>query len=343
MPNNASTPFNPTRRQCLRLAMGLGALGGMATAFTSSTSPNDLQWAERFMVGFGTTLSLRAGHASAAITNAGLDAAVNAIRHVEQQMSLFNPDSALCRLNREGLLNQPDPDLVKILLLARYVSERSQGTFDVTVQPLWNAWQQATQSNRLPTKDELKIAQSKTGWQHLEVTAEQIRFLQPGMAVTLNGIAQGYASDLARDALRLHGIEHALIDTGEWSTLGQSPGSKPWTLGVENPRQADAFVALLASDGRAIATSSDAHCSFSADLRHHHIFDPRTGYSPRELASVTVLAPTCALADALTKVMFMASSESAITLAAQWKVDVLVVDKAKRVHTSPGLTLKLSA
>lgn len=343
MPNKTSMSFNPTRRQCLRLAMGLGALGGLTAAFTSSTSSNNLLWAERLMVGFGTTLSLRAGHASAAIANAGLDAAVSAIQHVEQQMSLFNPDSALCHLNREGLLNQPDPDLVKILLLARHVSERSQGTFDVTVQPLWNAWQQAKQSNRLPTTDELKIARNKTGWQHLEVSAEQIKFLRPGMAVTLNGIAQGYASDLARDALRLHGIEHALIDTGEWSTLGQSPGSKPWTLGVENPRQADAFVALLASDGRAIATSSDAHCSFSADLRHHHIFDPRTGYSPNELASVTVLASGCALADALTKVMFMASSERVIALAAQWKVDVLVVDKAKRVHTSPGLTLKLNA
>jgi FAD:protein FMN transferase len=333
-------PFNSTRRQCLRAAMGLS---GLAIAFPSNTKPSTLQWRERAMLGLGTTLSLRAGHASAERADAGLDAAVNAIRHVELHMSLFNPDSALCHLNREGVLHQPDPDLVKILLLARSVSERSQGAFDVTVQPLWNAWQSAKQLNRLPTADELKRARSKTGWRHLEITAERIRFLQPGMALTLNGIAQGYASDLAREALRLHGIEHALIDTGEWSTLGQSADARPWSLGVENPRQLDSIIASIVSDGRAIATSSDAHCSFSADLRHHHIFDPRTGYSPRELASVTVLAPTCTLADALTKVMFIASPERAIVLAKHWQVDVLVVDKAGRLHASPGLKFGPSA
>lgn len=295
------------------------------------------------MLGLGTTLSLRAGHTSAERAEAGLDAAVNAIRHVERQMSLFNPDSALCHLNRKGVLHQPDPDFVKILMLARNVSERSQGAFDVTVQPLWNAWQSAKELDRLPTANELKLARSKTGWRHLEITAERIRFLQPGMALTLNGIAQGYASDLAREALRLQGIEHALIDTGEWSSLGQSADSRPWSLGVENPRQLDAIIASIVSDGRAMATSSDAHCSFSADLRHHHIFDPRTAYSPRDLASVTVLAPTCALADALTKVMFMASPERAIVLAKHWQIDVLVVDKTGRLHASPGLKFRRNA
>jgi FAD:protein FMN transferase len=319
--------------------MGLGGLAIALPSNSKSAKSSVLHWRERAMVGLGTTLSLRAGHASAERADAGLDAAVNAIRHVERHMSLFNPSSSLCQLNREGVLNQPDPDLVNILTLAKYVSARSQGSFDVTVQPLWVAWQNARQLNRIPTSDELKLARRKTGWKDLEISSQKIRFLRPGMALTLNGIAQGYASDLARDALRSQGIAHALIDTGEWSTLGSSPDSKPWTLGLASPRQADEMVAQLASDGRAIATSSDAHCSFSADLRHHHIFDPRTGYSPRELASVTVLAPTCAMADALTKVMFMSNSSGALALAKQWKVDVLVVDKAGRLHASSGINL----
>jgi FAD:protein FMN transferase len=334
---------NPSRREYLRLAMGLGGLAIALPSNTKNAKPTPLQWRERAMVGLGTTLSLRAGHASAEQADAGLDAAVKAIRHIEQHMSLFNPASSLCHLNRDGVLLQPDPDLVKILILAKHISERSQGSFDVTVQPLWNAWQNAKQLHRMPTVDELKLARSKTGWRHLEITAGRIRFLQPGMALTLNGIAQGYASDLARDSLRLHGIEHALIDTGEWSALGQSADSRPWSLGVENPRQADAIIARIVADGRAIATSSDSHCSFSADLRHHHIFDPRTGYSPSELASVTVLAPTCALADAMTKVMFMASPERAIVLAKHWQVDVLAVDKSGRLYASPGLKFGSSA
>jgi FAD:protein FMN transferase len=327
-------PSNPIRRQCLRLAMGLG---GAAFVFAGHTKPNSLNWRERAMVGFGTTLTLRAGHASVERVETGLDAAVSAIRHVERHMSLFNPESSLCRLNRDGVLLKPDPDLLKVLLFAKSISVRSDGAFDVTVQPIWDTWQSAKLKNRFPTNLELRLARHKTGWRNLEILADRIRFLKPGMALTLNGIAQGYASDLARDALRSHGVEHALIDAGEWGTLGQSPESLPWSLGVENPRQVNAVLAKITADGRAIATSSDAHCSFSSDLKNHHIFDPKTARSPSNIASVTVLAPTCTLADALTKVMFMAGTEDVLAVAKKWNVDVLVVAKNGHIQTSPAL------
>jgi FAD:protein FMN transferase len=339
-------PAHPTRRrEWLRLSLGLGAvLGSAASAANGHSATAHLQWRERAMLGFGTTLWLRAGHASADRADAGLDAAIAAIRHVERQMSLFEPTSALCQLNRESVLHNPHPDLVNVLQLAQQVSRRSNGAFDVTVQPLWLAWQAAQRAGRLPTADELGTARAQCGWRALEVSKTRIHLRKPGMALTLNGIAQGFASDLARAALQAHGIEHALINTGEWTTLGRSPDATPWMLGVASPRAnksdpAHALIAKLATDGRAIATSSDAHCSFSADHRHHHIFDPHTGYSPRELASVTVAAPTCAMADALTKVMFMAGPVRAFAVARQWQVDVLVVDKAGRWRASAGLGL----
>ena len=253
---------NPKRRQWLRLSLGLGAVLGCAAGRAHRTAASaSLQWRERAMLGFGTTLWLRAGHASAGRAEAGLDAAVAAIRHVERQMSLFEPASALCQLNREGVLHNPHPDLVKVLQLAQQVSRRSSGAFDVTVQPLWLAWQGAQRAGRLPTVQELATARAQCGWRGLAVSPESIRLQKPGMALTLNGIAQGYASDLARAALSAHGIEDALIDTGEWSVLGQSPDATPWTLGVANPRSASALIARLATDSRAIATSSDAHCT----------------------------------------------------------------------------------
>ena len=346
MPEPSTGPIgtaSPKRRQWLRLSLGLGAVlaSGVSPPRGNAASTANLEWCERALLGFGTTLWLRAGHASAERAEAGLDAAIVTIRHVERQMSLFEPTSAVCQLNREGVLHHPHPDLVKVLQLAQQVSKRSNGAFDVTVQPLWLAWQGAQRAGRFPTAAELAAARAQCGWRGLAVSPKSIRLQKPGMALTLNGIAQGYAGDLARAALQAHGIEHALIDTGEWSALGQSPDATPWTLGVANPRSASALIARLVTDGRAIATSSDAHCSFSADHRHHHIFDPRTGYSPRELASVTVAAPTCAMADALTKVMFMAGPVRAFDVARQWQVDVLVVDKAGHWRASPGLAPQL--
>ena len=79
--------------------------------------------------------------------------------------------------------------------------------------------------------------------------------------------------------------------------------------------------------GLSIATSADDQCTFSDDRVHHHIFNPRTGYSPQDIASVTVAATDCALADALTKVLFVAGYAQALQVAKTWGVSALVVNK----------------
>ena len=324
----------PNRRAWLRLA--IGACAAVAAASPAGVT-RPAHWRERTLLGFGSTLWLRAAHDDVATVEAGLDAAVAAVRHVERQMSLFDPDSALCRLNRDGVLHGPHPDLVAVLTLAQRLSAASAGAFDVTVQPLWRAWADAHRAGRLPTVRELQQARRLVGWRGLQIHPDRLQLARPGMALTLNGIAQGFAADLASARLQSHGIRDALLNTGEWVALGQAPQATPGRRGVADPRAADAVLATLAADGRAIACSSDDKLAFSADLRHHHILDPRTGGSPPALASVVVAAPTCALADALTKVMFMGTADDALALAQRWRVDVLAVEKGGRWLASPGL------
>ena len=340
-----------TRRQWLRTSLGLGVAlvgaGAGAGAPSADALPEPLVWRERALLGFGTTLWLRAAHRDPATVERALGAAVQAIRHVEAQMSLFDPASAVSRLNREREVRGADDDLLRVLRLGQHISARSCGAFDVTVQPLWQAWDAARLAGHMPTAQALAQALARVGWRGLEVGPNHVRLRHPGMGLTLNGIAQGYAADLARERLRAHGIEHALLDTGEWAPLGRSPGDLPWTLAVADPRSRRAdvagealrAVAAVCADGRSVATSSDAHTTFTADRRHHHIFDPRSGQSPAHLASVTVVAPSCALADALTKVLFMGSVNEALVLARHWGVDVLAIDKSGRWQASPGLRL----
>ncbi len=330
------------RRQYLQLALGAAVgvtLAGSAPQFASKE--NTLNWRERTLIGFGTSLWLRAAHANPDRAEAGLDAAVCSIRHVERQMSLFDQNSALNLLNRQAYLQNPDPHLLRILQLSLQIAKQSDGAFDVTMQPLWLEWAAAKREDRLPSLVALSKARERVGWQAVRLGKDSISFAREGMSVSLNGIAQGYAADLARQSLQAYGIEHALIDTGEWSPLGRSPLGLDWSLALEAPRPANVpHAAVLVSDGRAIATSSDVHTSFSSDHRHHHIIDPRTGYSPVQWASVTVVAPTCALADGLTKVMFMADAVQALKLARYWGVDILLIDKSERWYASPGMPLQ---
>lgn len=330
------------RRTVLHVGLGLGAAAaaGLVAARTLSPVRHDLQWVSRTLSAMGTSMTLQVAHADATRALRALDAAVAEIRHIEDQMSLFRADSAICQFNRTGRLDHPHPDLLEIMRVAQRVSERSQGAFDVTVQPLWLAYDEAKNQGRLPSAEAVLAARRQVDWRGLQVTDAVLRLERPGMGITLNGIAQGYAADKVKARLQSLGIAHALIDAGEWASLGRPAHAGDWMLGVASPRDAQRLLTGIAMQGRCVATSADDQCSFSADLVNHHIFDPHTGRSPVELSGVTVLAPTCVMADALTKVFFMAGFDRALPLARRWGVDVLVVDKQGRWQASPGVALR---
>ena len=312
------------RRQLLQLGMGLGLGHGLGVCAEARES---LIWQERSLVGFGTTLWLKAAHTDASRLHEALDASVKAIRSVEKQMSLFDPDSALSRLNRQGELRKPDAQLLSVLTLSHYVSRRSAGAFDVTMQPLWNLWSLHSQSQTLPSSKALSQTRSLVNWQAMSVSADVVRLHAKGMGVSLNGIAQGYAADKVRAVLQSHGVAHALIDTGETALLGKSAQGEDWNFAVEPSVTSTLAPPVIHPHGLATATSSDAHTVFSADHLHHHILNPHTGDSPKHWASVSVMAPSCALADALTKVFFMCPPQGVERLAKAWGVGVVLQDK----------------
>ena len=305
----------------------------------AGAKPTQRIWRERALIGFGTTLSIRAAHADPERLEQALAATVAVLRDVERETSLFVTDGHLSTLNRDGVIERPGRHLLAVLQAARRVSAASEGAFDVTLQPLWAAWDDAHRRGELPATGELRQARERVGWRHVLASSAEVRLQRPGSAVTLNGIAQGYAADCARAVLRAHGVEHALVNAGEWTSLGASPDGGPWRLGLADPRASDRVLALLRADGRAVACSSDAHYAFSDDRKHHHIIDPRSGHSPTQIAAVAVVAPSAMLADALTKVLFMGNAHAALAAAHRFGVDAIVVDKAGRISASPGLPL----
>jgi thiamine biosynthesis lipoprotein len=314
------------RRNFIQAGLGLGLLQDVQAAL-----PLGLHWQDIKFTGLGTVMSIRAAHRSAEALQLALQRARQVIVQVEDEMSLFRPSSALSQLNRDGVLRKPPAQLLRVLQLSQRVAQQSQGAFDVTVQPLWQLYAQAQKEGRLPTQQQVAQAQQRVGWQHLDVTPTQITLLQPGMGVSLNGVAQGYAADGVKASLKRDGVLHALINTGEWTAIGLADGQRQWTLGIANPRGGEypyePWLARVAMQGLSIATSADDQCTFSDDRVHHHIFNPHTGYSPQDISSVTVAAPDCAMADALTKVLFVAGYAQALHVAKTWGVPALVVNK----------------
>lgn len=285
---------------------------------------------------FGTTVSVSVRHADAQLARLAITDALAAARMVERLMSIYDPASELARLNRDGVLARPDPHLLAVLRHARALSQVTGGAFDITVQPLWQASRRAADQAMLLSPRERADARALLGWNLVDAAPERVVLRKPGMRITLNGLAQGYAADLALRALQARGIRHALLDTGEFAASGNA-GERPWQLGVPDPRAPHRMAAALRIDGRCVATSGDYEATFSNDHLHHHIFDPASGESPLELASVTVLAPSGIEADGLSTAFMVLGSRASHALAARLPgVDLLTIDKRGALRRSPG-------
>lgn len=289
----------PNRRRFLTIAAG--ALG--AAALPAQAAPLH-RWRG---IAMGAQAMILIAHPDAPAITAR---AAAEIARLEGVFSLFRPDSALSRLNAAGRLDAPPFELLECLALAEQVYRASGGLFDPTVQPLWALHAEAHAAGRAPQDDEIAAARARTGWHRLRMDSAAIT-LDAGMALTLNGIAQGFVADRVADLLRAEGLDGILIDTGEMRALGSHPEGGAWPVAL----QGGGHVPLR---DRALATSAPLGTVFDAAGQVGHILDPRSGRPvPSRWRRVSVSAARAGLADALSTAACLADrAEDAAALAA---------------------------
>lgn len=238
----------------------------------------------------GARASLRLAHPDAEAIAARVMAE---IKRLEDILSLYRPHSALSRLNRDGQLEAPPFELLECLSLAGSVHWASGGRFDPTVQPLWALWAEAATQGMQPDRSAIAATLRRTGWEKIDIGAGIVT-LRPGMALTLNGIGQGYVADRVAALLEAEGLTDILINTGEMRALGGSPDGGDWPVRLQSGKR-------VHLRQRALATSAPLGTTFDQSGRDGHIIDPMTG-RPTSIAwrSVSITAPSAALADALT-------------------------------------------
>lgn len=247
-------------------------------------------------------------------------AAVEAeIGRLEQIFSLYRKSSELSRLNAVGRLDGASMELVELLSLCDALHERTGGAFDPTVQPLWQLYAARSASGKQPSQTEIGRALEKCGWRHVRRRDRALSFDRRGMAMTLNGIAQGYVTDRIAALLRSFGLRDVAIDIGEVATLGHGPSGAPWKAGIAAPDGTVLRETPLTD--RALATSAPLATVLDPDGRLGHILDPRTGRPGARWRLVSVSARSAALADGLSTA-FCLNSREAITRAAAALPDV---------------------
>ncbi|NBB47033.1 FAD:protein FMN transferase [Rhizobium sp. CRIBSB] len=252
----------------------------------------------------GARASIRVDHPDSAAIAARV---VTEIERLENILSLYRPESALARLNRNGYLVDPPFELLECLSIAGAVNHFSGGRFDPTVQPLWAVWAEAAARSGSPDMQAITRAISLVGWEKVEIDPARIS-LRPGMALTLNGIGQGYVADRVAALLEAEDLMDILIETGEFRALGGMPNGADWPIHL----QAGGLVGLRQ---RALATSSPLGTTFDAAGRLGHILNPLSGKPVSTMwRAVSISAPAAAVADALSTASCLLEDASQVEL-----------------------------
>ena len=237
-----------------------------------------------------------------------LQSAINAeLQRVDQSLSMFNPQSTLSRMNR-GEDVTADSLFRAVFELALQVSEATDGAFDITVAPLVNAWGFGFKNGALPDSAAVDSLRQLVGFKRISLSPDgHLQRQDPRMILDCGAVAKGFGVDQAAAFLHARGIKNYMVEIGgEVVVSGTNPKGQPWRVGVNRPvddpeSQSNELDTVLTLTDCAMATSGNYRNFYLTEdgRRVAHTIDPATGYPVQHsILSATVLAPTCAEADA---------------------------------------------
>lgn len=301
-----------------------------------AAAPQELRHSRLLM---GTVVEIVALGPDPALLEAAVNAAFAEIARIEALMTPHQPDSDVARLSAASEELAVAAETAEVIALGLQVASASGGALDLTLGRLKALWGIETEAPRVPEPEELAAALQGSGPAALQLDGLRVRKTAPQLAVDLGAVAKGYAVDRAVAVLRAAGVSRASVNAGgDLYLLGDHAG-RPWRIGIQHPRQQQQVAATLLVADQAVVTSGDYERFFEKDgVRYHHIFDPRSGRPAGLCQSATVVAPTAALADALSTAVFVLGPEAGLALVERFPGALaLVIDAAGGRHVSPGL------
>ena len=260
---------------------GFVALVLAASLTTAAAAPGKLTYSDKAM---GTSVSVWFWTDREADAAKAAEAMFAEIKRLDKEMTTWLPDSDLSKINAAAG-DKPvkvSDETIAVIARALDVSKRSGGVFDITVQAFHGLWKfDEDMDGSLPDQAEVKKRLALIGWKDviLDKAKKTVFLKRKGMAITLGGIAKGYAVDKCVALLKARGFTDFMVQAGGDMYVAGSKGKDPWVVGIRDPRgPKDSMFAIAPIKNHSFSTSGDYERGFVKDgVRYHHILDPRTG------------------------------------------------------------------
>lgn len=261
----------------------------------------------------------------------------------------YDPNSQVSKVNQAAGSNKVvvDDDILAMVEESCQLADKLDGAFDVTIGPLVDLWGIGKKGEYVPADSEIAKVLPLVNYKLIELDKvnKTLYLPQKGMQLDLGGIAKGYAVDKAIAKLQAAGIKSALINAGGTvRVVGSRPDGKPWRIGVQDPRKADGVSAKLELAGWDTMETSGDYQRFMMkdDVRYAHIFDPRTGKQPRDMAAVTMIMNNASQGDIFSTALLVLGVERSKELLKQFPgVEAIFITLDGKVITTPGLAGKV--
>lgn len=225
-------------------------------------------------------------------------AAIDEVHRIERKYSRYRDDGIVATINAGagGSAVECDTETIDLLRYAATLFEASDGRFDPTSGVLRRAWDFGRKI--VPSGEALAALLPLIDWPAVELGATSVRLPRVGMELDFGGFGKEYAVDRACAALLAQGVRHGWVNLGgDLRAVGPQPDGAPWSMGIQDPRDASRTIASLPLSVGAIATSGDYERYFELDAKRYcHVFDPRTGMPVSYWRSLSVLAPVAVAA-----------------------------------------------
>ncbi|RKX54312.1 MAG: FAD:protein FMN transferase [Thermotoga sp.] len=271
-----------------------------------------------------------------------IEAILQDMRRIDRKFDPYDERSVIYRINNSnGEWVEVDNEVLFVLKKALYFAEITGGAFDPTVGVLVKLWGFNDGNYRIPSDEEIRDALKHVGYENVEISGNKVR-LKNGALLDLGGIAKGYAVDRAiQIAKRYDQKATGFIDAGgDIGIIGPKFGGSDWVIGIRNPRykeNSDETIDVVYMKDGAIATSGDYERYFIKDgKRYHHIFNPKTGYPSHGIISATVIAQSCADADALATAIFNLGLDYSLMYIPRFGGQAFIVTEDSKIHRTKG-------
>lgn len=271
-----------------------------------------------------------------------IDNAFEKMYYVDEIMNNYDNDSEIAVLNKESAVYDADQELIYVINRSKYYSEVSGGAFDISIQPILSLWASKYSPGGTyldPTPEEINETLELVNHSAIVVEGNNI-ILEEDMAITLGGVAKGYAVDLAIDSMMNDGITSGFVNAGgDGRYIGTKPDGSMWRVGLQNPEKSEDAVTIMDIQDMAVATSGNYERYFSDAAKVSHIADPRTGYSSQNLISATVITDTAMDADALATAVFVLGENDGMEMIEELEgVECLLITPDKKIVRSSGFS-----